>query len=195
MEDKFWQVTFWGLIGTISGVLGLVVSWLSWRYTHPNIKITHLALKMREYDDEFIRSNIEATPEELTKIKNNQIRICLDIKIANKKGGAGAIEKPVLVFKIKKAKEICIDPVTKSYSTTRISETYSETETINLGKAFNIKGGEILDDQLEYIIRGQDGALQVLISNYKDGKFYIRYHTNFGKKYEKMVKISLTKYL
>lgn len=195
MNNQFWQANFWGIVGTITGTLGLVISWLSWRYSHPKIEITDLMLVMREFDDKFIREK----KNNFNGLESRYVYLTLDIKIANKKGGSGAIEKPWLVFKVKKSfftykSVIKISPKTKSYSTTRISDSMSETETINLGKSFNLKGGEIVDDQLEYHVSGSTGDLKKLIQNYDSGSFFILFHDNFGKKHERKIKLDISAY-
>lgn len=120
----------------------------------------------------------------------------LDIKIANKSGGSGAIEKPVLFFKLHKkyfwsnSEYIEFYPITKKHITTRISDSSTETEIVSLGKSYNLKGGEIIDDELRYYIDSDSEAIKKLIKNYKNGSFYIRYVTNSGAKHE--VKMTLT---
>lgn len=197
VNSSFWQANFWGIVGTITGAFGLFVSWLNWRYSHPDIKITFLCLRIRKFDDNFIRSNKNATSEQL---RNRGLSIHLDIKIANKKGGPGAIEKPLLIFRIKKAnyfkktEEIVIEPRTRNYSTRRLSESMSETKIINLGKSFNLKGGEILDDEIDYYLSGSNGILSKLVQNYDNGAFYILYHTNFGKRCEEKISVTFTEH-
>lgn len=193
MENTFWQVNFWGIVGTTTGAIGLLISWLNWKYSHPKIKITQTTLSMRKFDDKFLRAEKDTDPETL---RRNSLSIQLDIKLANERGGPGAIEKPVLVFKVNKffwqrPDYIEIEPITKSYSSTKLSENSYETETVNLGKSYNLKGGEIIDDELKYSVHGSDGDLQRLIKNYDNGYFYIRYLTNTGTRHERKLKLTL----
>ena len=197
MENNFWQANFWGIVGTASGALGLIIAWLNWRYSKPAIKITSLRLTIREFDDRFLKRNKETNPN---AIKNHLVDFELDITIANKKGGPGAIEKPVLIFRAKSTswfkpvEEIIVRPITKiqHHRPRQSIGSFSsyEIETENLGKSFNLKGGEIIDDTLEYRFRGEDESLIKLIKNYEHGHFYIRYHTNFGKKHERKLDLS-----
>ncbi len=197
MENTFWQANFWGIVGTISGALGLIISYLTWKYSRPNIKITQLLLKMRKSDDNFIRSKKDTSPDQLSRYS---VSLNLDIRLANKRGGPGAIEKPILVFRTKKKhfwdkiEEIEFEPQTKEYSHTRISDSAYETNVTNLGRSFNLSGGEIRDDELEYYISGSEGELQKVAKGYERSEFLIRFSNNFGKKHEVKVKLVLTKH-
>lgn len=186
MENNFWQVNFWGVVGAVTGIIGLIISWLSWRYTHPKIKITRAKLNIREYDHKFLLNKKDI---DLRSLKRTSLKIILDIKLKNERGGPGAIEKPTLLFKVNKyfwqrSNHIEIQPITKSYQLDKLSEDSWENKIIDLGKSYNLNGGGIIDDELEYSIHGSNGNLQKLIEHYGNGNFYIHYSNNTGAKYE-----------
>lgn len=186
----FWDINFWGLLGTFSGFAGIIISFMSWYYSRPSIKIISAKLWIREYDLRLINELKNKKDDEYA---TNRIDFNLDIQLANKRGGPGSVEKPVLGFEINKkyffsrTDNIQISPITKSYNTVKIEPHISETTTTNLGKAFYLQGGEILDDELEYVIRGSNGMLQQIVKNFDNGNFFINYSDNFGRQHKQRI--------
>lgn len=71
-------------------------------------------------------------------------------------------------------------PRTVHYQYVQERENVTYWKTDNLGKAFNLVGGQSLDDTLEYRLRGQD--LYVYIQHFAHVIYYVEYRDNFGKK-------------
>jgi len=186
MEDIFWQATFWGIIGTVSGALGLIVSWLNWRYSKPKIKMAELCLEI--YKPEWVQSSYNIANKE--NLRSHYLPFKLSVVLKNKKGGSGSIEKPILVLIIpengkflfiKFFKKVFIKPRTKYYNGSDFSDS---------GVAWNLKGGETINDELEYDLHG-DGDIEKMIrviKNYKNLRYFIEYSDNFGRKYNSEIK-------
>ena len=192
-DNNFWQANFWGIVGTISGTLGLFISWLNWRYSKPSISIAELILtRPRE------RNIKECFKDKSEKnLEHNFIEYKLKIRLRNKKGGAGSVEKPYLVITVYSKKfslfhrwwtYIKLKPQTSHIETTQISPNVSNYEIIRHGEAWNFAGGQIIDDELEYRTRNARDLLSV-VSNYENLKYSIEYHNNFGKRFRKDIEV------
>ena len=193
MENNFWQANFWGIIGTVSGTLGLFISWLSWRYSKPKIEIAKLKLITPYF------SHIKDY-----KQKNKQggyyADFILHIRLRNKKGGPGSIEKPVLILRYKignslfipRFREYKLNPRTKHTEWKKLSENSSEGTVVRHGEAWNFTGGQIVDDELEYIFREAD--FYDFVQNWEKVEYFIEYHDNFGKSYRSKVTQVAEKY-
>lgn len=188
----FWTVTFLGVAGSITGALSLFISYLTWQYSRPRIRITRLELYTRHHEDEWLRKNKSKKPE---FFRDYFLRFILVIRLANEKGGAGAIEKPVLVIQtgpkrmFSSRAEIVLKPGTQELRTHISSASSYSTETIDLGASFNLSAGQILEDQLQY--NADDTETKYAIAqNYDNASFLIRYHTNSGKKHEVRLKLT-----
>jgi len=186
MEDIFWQANFWGIVGTASGALGIIISWLNWRYSKPKIKITELCLEA--YNPGWVQSSYNITNKE--DLRSHYLSFKLNIVLKNKKGGSGSIEKPILVLIIPKngqflfikiSEKVFIKPQTKYYNGSDFSDS---------GVAWNLKGGETINDELEYDLCGDKDIEKMIrvIKNYKNLQYSIEYSDNFGRKYNSEVK-------
>jgi hypothetical protein len=189
MANTFWQANFWGVIGTASGVLGLIVSWLNWNYSKPKIQITKLKLETPR-----VKGYQNITKSNLIKYS---IDYNLHIRIRNKKGGPGSIEKPVLIirfpvgqkfFLAKKYEELLLDPITQHREDTPMGPNSYSSEIIRHGEAWNLGGGGITDDKLRYYLEDKDKEIFFdFIQNIEKVKYYIEYHNNFGKRFRKRI--------
>lgn len=189
-NNIFWQANFWGIVGTVSGALGLLISWLNWRYSKPHIRIAELILTRPSKTQ---IANYKGKSEE--ELSSNFLVYKVDIRLRNKKGGAGSIEKPYLVITVLSKKlslfhrwwhDIRIKPVTSHIETTQISSYLSSSEVIRHGEAWNFNGGQIVDDELEYRIRNPSD-LVAISSSYDAMRYSMEYHDNFGRKFRKQI--------
>lgn len=187
MEDKFWQANFWGIIGTVSGTLGLIISWLNWRYSKPKIIIAKLELQIPPIKniDNYVSKQ---------KQKEYYIKFILNIRLRNKKGGSGSIEKPLLIMKYKlnnkfyffpKYKEYILKPKTKHTEWVQVNESISNGKVIRHGEAWNFNGGETIDDELIYLFT--DSEFYDFAKNWEKLEYYIEYYNNFGKRFYKRI--------
>lgn len=186
--NTFWQANFWGIVGTASGLLGLVISWLNWQYSKPKIELVKLELDTPRYKG-FLKQ---------TKRKEYWEIYTLHIRFRNKKGGSGSVEKPSLIVKypqgkkflfIQNYKEYRLNPRTEHSKQHRVDSHNSlstyEIEVIRHGEAWNIGGGGMVDDELEYIFKHED--FYILAQNSTELKYFIEYHNNFGTKFYKEI--------
>ena len=187
-NNTFWQVNFWGIVGTTSGALGLFISWLNWRYSKPKIVLAKLELETPRYKS--------MTNQE--KQKEYYEQYTLHIRFRNKKGGSGSIEKPLLIIRFPEGtkflffhryKTFILTPRTQhtEQHKTESSGSYTayETEVIRHGEAWNFHGGQIIDDELEYVFRGE--GFHEVLQNQQLLEYFIEYHNNFGDKYTKNI--------
>jgi hypothetical protein len=184
MENTFWQANFWGIVGTASGALGLFISWLNWNYSKPKIEISELKLFRRKPE----QINEWYSGKTKDQMRNHILDFELHTVIKNKKGGSGSIEKPLLIISApNNFKEISINPRTKYYESIKIDSSTSETRTIDQGKAWNLEGGQTINDEIEYSVNNVDDLYDV-VTNYKELNYSIRYRDNFGN--EHIIKIT-----
>ena len=188
MEDTFWQANFWGITGTISGALGLLISWLNWRYSKPKIDIAKLELEtpyLSHINDYKIKPRAQEYWAEFV----------LHVRFRNKKGGSGSIEKPLLILKYKigsrfyflaKFKECILKPRTKHTEWQKESESVSVGHMVRHGEAWNFSGGQTIDDELEYMFRGAE--FYDFASNWEKVRYFIEYNDNFGRRFCKQIK-------
>ena len=193
--NDFWSANFWGIFGTGIASFSLLVSYLSFNYSRPKIRITSVALYARQLDYDYMQQHRDDGPH---FFHDHSLHFRMDIRLANKKGGAGAISKPQMVIKIgpkhwfKKRDEIVIDPETREYRTTSTSDNSYSTETIDLGGSFNLTGGQILHGELEYRVR--DEAMEKPAKSIQSAGYSIRYQTNSGKEKNCEVELTHTQY-
>lgn len=192
MINDFWQANFWGILGSTTGIAGLVVSWLVYQYNTPKIEIANIVL---------IRPNPEWIKEHLAKkskdfLKGRYIHYEIDILVRNRRGGSGSIDKPTLLIKIPIKKilsyfqlydTVVVSPKTEEIVSERINSIMSKSHTVRRGYAFNLLGGQSIDGRLEYIIENPE-ALEEIIENYDSLKYYIGYSNNFGEPYIKKIR-------
>jgi len=187
----FWQINFWGLVGTISGIAGFLVALFSYIYNIPKIKITHMVLITP--DSRWINAQLFGKkPEDL---KDRFLDYKLEINVRNSRGGAGSIDKPTLLVKIpygknlflfQKFKEIKIFPNTEETKYKRIDSVTSEIYTVRHGRAFNLSGGQSIDDLLEYSL-DKATELYEVIQKFNNLKYFVEYYDNNGIKCRKKI--------
>lgn len=184
-SNSFWQANFWGIIGTISGLSGVLISWATHKYNTPKIEIDEINLII---SDEFIPSLKNQT---VVQLKNSFLEFKLDIIVRNSQGGPGSIDKPNLLIKIPFGKRFFIFPLYHtiiSYPHTEHTEYERENEnttkfwTVRHGRTFNLGGGEKADDQLEYQIDDPEMIYQI-VQHFSSIQYLIEYKDNKGKKY------------
>ncbi len=180
--ENFWQANFWGIAGIITGILGLIISWINWKYFKPEIEIAETKLSI---PGSIVWNSL--VDKKLEEIKYASLDYNLYIRLKNKKGGPGSIEKPTLIIKVSNENlEINISPRTKSYESNKIdSNTYS-TKVIRRGDAWNFNGGETIDDELDYKVRGSNNIYKI-VNNREKLLYFVEYQNNFGKKFIKKI--------
>ncbi len=185
IEPSFWSVfgAVTGTFGTVTSIIALVISWISSRYNTPNIKITELSLQIPDWTPEEFANKL---PEQL---KGKYADFELDVIVKNSRGGSGSIDKPKLLIRLPDGKRwrflpnyryIKLPPRTVEHEYKQETENVSSWITNNLGKAFNLVGGQSVDDTLAYTIKGQ--TLHDYARNFDAASYFIEYHNNFGKK-------------
>lgn len=187
MDNIFWQANFWGIVGTASGALGLVVSWLNWRYSKPKIDIVRLELETPWLVD-------VKTCASQPKREEYWLEFTLHVRFRNKKGGPGSIEKPLLILKYKTGyklkfipqfKQYILKPRTKHTEWKKESENFSTGRTIRHGEAWNFTGGQTIDDELEYTFNNSEFYDFAL--NWDRVEYSIEYFNNFGRRFRKRI--------
>lgn len=179
----FWTVNFWGILGTLSGGLGLLISYFVFRYNKPLICIDVLELNypknLLQYlsDEEckgyFVKAGLYAD--------TRHIQFDLYFNVTNKSGGAGSIQKPKIIIKELHGKNtLCsVEAITRWLG---IEGAKDSGRTIYLG------GGERMDgEHLEYRIYDSSLGLR-LLKDKLSFKYYIGYDDNAGKYHEEEIK-------
>ena len=149
----FWQANFWGILGSITGVAGLIVSWFSFKYNTPHIEVDKMYLVVPDW----VVNDWKG--KSLNELKNSYLDYELEIVVRNKRGGSGSIDKPNLVIGIpyrvlgliNRERYIIIPPITQHEESKKESENVTSVWTVRHGRAFNLSGGEKADENLEYI--------------------------------------------
>lgn len=187
--NPFWQANFWGIIGTISGLSGVLISWINHNYNTPKIEIDRANLIIPD------KILIEWSKQSLKQLNSAYLEYKLEIVVRNSKGGAGSVDKPNLLIKIPSEKRLLGFPcfrTIRSFPETEHQEYEKESEnttkfwTVRHGKAFNLEGGEKVDDKLEYSIENPEMVYQIA-HNFEKIKYLIEYRDNKGKKYVKEI--------
>lgn len=187
--NTFWQVNFWGIVGTITGVAGLTVSWFAFKYNTPSIEIDKMYLTIPDW---IKRDWISKTVADL---KDSYLDYKLEIVVRNKRGGAGSIDKPNLLLKIPDGKHLLFLPKYRTivaYPETEHTESKKESEnitsvwTVRHGRAFNLGGGEKLDEKLEYEVEKPE-MIYAIVQNFDKLQYYVEYSDNNGRHYEKRI--------
>ena len=189
MESSFWEANFWGIIGAITGGIGLAVSWLTLKYNTPKIEIDNMYLVVP--DESFIALKNKA----ISDMKSSYLDYELEIVVRNKRGGPGSIDKPNLLIKIPDGKRLILLPKYKTivaHPQTEHTESKKESEnitsywTVRHGRSFNLGGGEKTDEKLEYEIEKTD-MIYAIIQNSNELLYYVEFWDNNGKRYEKRI--------
>mgnify|MGYP001557919009 CR=1 FL=1 len=189
MDNNFWQVNFWGIVGTVSGLTGVFVSWFSFQYNTPKIEIDRMYLIIPD------RIPPEWKNKTVNELKNSYLDYTLEIVVRNKRGGAGSIDKPNLLVKISgdkrfifftKYRTIVVHPQTQHTEYEKEDENVTSYRTVRHGKAFNLSGGEKADEKLEYDVEKPD-MIHAIVQNFESIKYFVEYWDNNGKRYEKKI--------
>jgi len=189
MENNFWGANFWGIIGTITGCAGLIVSWFSFKYNTPKVEIDKMYLVIPDGGMPDWKNKSEA------ELKSSYLDYELEIVVSNRRGGAGSIDKPNLLIKIPSGKQFFLLNKYKaivSYPQTQHTESKQESEsvtsywTVRHGRAFNLGGGEKVDEKLEYNIDKPD-MIYAIVQNFDKLQYFVEYWDNNGKRHEKRV--------
>jgi hypothetical protein len=180
--NSFWTANFWGILGTVTGVTGVIVSWLNFKYSKPQIEIEELQLEVPSWAKNWEGKSIE-------ELKSRYIDFELEIILRNKKGGQGSIDKPNLIlnFPDKKQKNIILKPITEHNEYERESDSVLKISTIKHGRTYYLNGGQKIDDNLRYDCRNPQD-IHDYIQYYSNIKYLIEYKDNFGKKYNTKIK-------
>lgn len=194
--SNFWQANFWGIVGSISGIASLIVSWFNFKYNTPRIEVeeTHLIVP-----DWVIKDWKNKSVEQL---KDSVLTFELEIIVTNKQGGSGSIDKPMLLIRIPNGKKLSfftkykfikIRPITEHTESEKESENMFKIWTERHGRSFNLSGGEKLDDKLKYQTYKYPKNIFDYIKYYEQVKYYIKYRDNRGKKIRKEIKNIINK--
>jgi len=195
MEKNFWDANFWGIIGTIAGAAGLVVSWFTFKYNTPEIEIDKMFLIVPDDAIPHWKNKSEV------ELKNGYLDYELEIVVRNKRGGAGSIDKPNLLIKIPDGKHylllpkyriITACPQTEHTESKKESESVTSYWTVRHGRSFNLGGGEKADEKLEYEVEKPD-MIHAIVQNYDKLKYFVEYWDNGGKRHEELIKRLLNK--
>jgi hypothetical protein len=188
MPLNFWQANFWGILGSITGVAGLIVSWFSFRYNTPYVEIDKMYLIIPDWAARDLKD------KSLTELKSCVLDYELEIVVMNKRGGPGSIDKPNLAIGIpykvlrfiNKERYIVIPPQTQHQESEKESENLTKIWTVRHGRAFNLGGGEKTDENLEYDTDNPQNIFDI-VQNFEKLKYYAEYWDNNGKHYRKKI--------
>lgn len=178
----FWTVNFWGLLGTFSGIAGLIISYFAFRYKKPSIcvdglKLNYSKLLLQYYSDEKSKGYFS---QDDPYNCNSFIHFDLYFNIANKSGGAGSIQKPKLIIRELQGKgALCTtEPITSWYSMRGFKD---------LGKTIYVNAGERMDRvHLEYQIHDIPCGKRLLKERFLF-RYYVSFDDNEGKNHEKEI--------
>lgn len=185
---NFWQANFWGILGSITGVAGFLVSWFNFKYNTPKIEIDKMYLITPDWVTKDWKNKT------LADLKGSYLDFELEIVVRNRQGGAGSIDKPNLVIGIPykflwlfhKQEYIVVTPITEHSESEKESENITKIWTERHGRAFNLSGGEKIDEKLEYEINNADHIFEI-VNNFERLKYYVEYSDNNGKYYKKLI--------
>jgi len=164
-------------LGSVTGIFGLIISFLNHKYNIPKIKIdrTNLIIPSQKW--------VESNFKNENAFDNRWLDFKLDIVVRNKSGGGGSIEKPrlIIIFSdsskifslFKKQENLEFYPETKRCS--------SIGDTIDYGKSFNLSAGQSVDETLKYWVRGD--SLKKIVKKYNILEYFIKYWDNRGKEH------------
>lgn len=196
--STFWQANFWGITGTVTGIIGAIggiigvlVSWFSFKYNTPKIEVEELSLTIPDWVFRDWKG------KSIEQLKDNVLEFELEIVVRNTQGGSGSIDKPVLAIKIPDGKQfkfftryklIRIKPVTEHYEREQESDNVYKTWTERHGRAFNLSGGEKIDDKLTYQTYSNPKIIHDYIQQNEHAEYFIEFRNNMGKKYRVKIK-------
>jgi len=185
MQSNFWEANFWGILGSIAGLAGLIISWISFKYNTPKIEIEEMHLIVPDWVARDWKGH------SIEQLKNSVLEFELEITVRNGRGGSGSIDKPTLSIRIPEGKKfkffknykfIRIKPITEHEESERESESITRIWTERHGRAFNLSGGEKVDAKLIYQTYRYPQNIFDYINNYDEARYFIEYRDNLGKK-------------
>ena len=189
----FWTVTFLGIFGTVSGIIGTLSAlfglWISFRifkYNQPSISLEIVELSYpklfkdaAEAKDRALRAE-GAILDPLYAADNPKLYFDLYININNETGGEGSIQKPRLIIKNLHGKDLySINP-----TTSRIKSNPLQMD--DLGENYYLRGGDRKDREHLYYRVG-DSIQDYLMKDKFHFRYYIGYKDNSGKYHEKEI--------
>jgi hypothetical protein len=182
-SNIFWHTNFWGLIGSATGILALVVSTINWRHSMPKIIITKLALVRKNP----MQINEWFAGKSADQIRDHIMDFQLNIVLKNMGAAPGSIQKPTLVFSTQSGAKIRIDPY-KAYSepADKLSPAAWKFKSKEQENSWKLGGDEIIEDDIKYVIENVDD-LYMLVDNYTTTSYSIEYSDNFGKHYHRAI--------
>jgi hypothetical protein len=189
-ENPFWHINFWGILGTISGLLGIMLGWVSFKYNKPKIEIEEAILTIPNW----VKRDWVGRP--ISQLTNNVLEFELDVVVRNERGGSGSISKPQLklyfpaknkFILLKNYKSILIKPITEHVEYEKESESVTKFWTERHGRAFNLTGGEKIDERLTYRVSRNPQLISDYVKNIDVIKYSLEYTNNFGKTIEKRI--------
>jgi hypothetical protein len=189
-DINFWQANFWGILGTVSGLTGVIVSWFNFHYNTPKIDIDKMYLIIPSH----IPGVLKHKP--IAELKKLYLGYELEIVVRNKRGGAGSIDKPNLVIKIPNGKKfgfflmyktVVVNPQTQHTEYQKESENVTSFWTVRHGKAFNLGGGEKVDERLKYEVNDPE-MMHAIVENFENVHYFAEYWDNNGKHHEKRIR-------
>lgn len=165
MESNFWQVNFWGILGSVTGILGLVISWLVYRNNFPKINLGRV----------YIVSNMPFLDSFKKKeFKDGEVfKVYAYFHVFNATIGPGSFERPTL--KLYKGSELIL----------RLFPDYEGTED----RIIYIVGGEGKKIVQKYSFKFEqyrDNNLFNKISNFDAEapfNYELIYKDNFGREH------------
>lgn len=193
INQSFWQANFWGIVGSVTGVAGFIISWFALKYGTPQIEIDRMYLVI---PDGAARDWKNKT---LKNLKSNFLNYKLEIVVRNKRGGPGSIDKPNLVIGVPHKfmwlfnleRHIVIAPKTQ-HDESKKDTSYSgagelwNIETVRHGRAFNLGGGEKVDEMLKYYIHKPKHIFDI-VQNFDKLNYYAEYRDNNDKHHIKKI--------
>jgi len=190
---SFWDITFLGLLGSVTGVIALIITFFSYKYNTPSIVIDRLSLSLPPFKALAGRSTEE--------MRNSYLGWELDMWVRNSQGGKGSIEKPNLVIKFPKTdsvplfskqRELELEPrvhdVAKQNVVTEGSMTRWDEVSILDSRHFNLEGGSSMHERLSYMYFDAPEDIYDLTQNFQQLEYSAVYHDNRGKR--KTIKIT-----
>jgi hypothetical protein len=165
MESSFWQINFWGILGSITGVLSLIVSWLAYKNNLPKITLGRVYLVSNMYLLDSFKKN---------ELKDGEIfKAYTYFHAFNANTGPGSFERPTL--KLYKGSRLIL----------RLFPDYEGAED----RIIYLAGGEGKKIVQKYSFRLEqyrDNNLLDLISNFDVNaqiNYELIYRDNFGKEH------------
>lgn len=157
----------------------LMISTMKYQFTS-DIKLGNKKLGSYLMEDWF-KERLKKHPDQL---KNSVLRFKLCFDIFNKKPGNGSISKPTLIIKLSDGYKTRLEPRTKEHNEERIDENTTRSWEDDLGNTIFIRGGELLNIELEYEkYKLSEELIKHLVEFNENIEYTIEYLDNQGNKY------------